>query len=740
MKNRLSIIRNFTHSIGIFLFMMSFLLILPSKSSANQIQEVEDDTLRVGLVLSGGGAKGIAHIGVIQMLEEAGVRIDYITGTSMGALVGGLYSIGYTSNQLIEIGRSSNWQELFSGAPARRYLSNYHKQFDQRTAVSFPIRERGLDLPAGIITGQGIYTFLSGLTWPVHSIDSFTDFPIPFSATATNLETGKPAHFRSGYLPDAIRASISIPSLMAPHEIADSIYVDGGVSNNLPVDQAIEMGANFIIAVNVASPLMPRDSLTTLSSILNQTANFFINEKIDEQKVNADIYITPEDVNKFDILDFDKVDPLVAAGVKGAEDYMEQFRELAALQTRPPPERPGIGEFVSLPFNRVIIRGNERISEQVIQNTLQIPEGSMLSPEFIENRVEVLISTQLFDLVTYQVVPDEEYFYNLQINVVENRTDIFRLGLRFETATQASILGSAEFRNLISDGSLTQFDLRLGDHTRFMADHLVYGAIGSKLGWRTSLIYDVENIDVYGEDERIAEFSNNLLRLEFSGGNYLASRSLIALGVRQDFIYFNNIINEEFVTKSDVDHNSVFGTFRIDRFNRKAFPNRGHNIVLDGTVSNEILFSPINFLSTSGLWQAYYDISSIITLRHMLFAGYSSGEELPWDYWFSLNRYDNIQGYVRFGGIRRYEDTARNVQTASFGVRFEPLYHRFIGVDFYAGRFQDKWNVLNFAFDDVTYGVSLSVGALTILGPFEVILSSGSNNSFLAEIQVGFQF
>ncbi|MDX1641798.1 MAG: patatin-like phospholipase family protein, partial [Balneolaceae bacterium] len=233
-----------------------------------------DDTLRVGLVLSGGGAMGIAHIGVIQAIEEAGIRIDYITGTSMGSLVGGLYAIGYTSDQLAEMATSNNFVELFTEKPDRKYISNYEKIIDDRTIVTFPISEKSIDLPVGIISGQNIYTYLARLTQSVHGIEEFDDFPIPFAAVATDLETGEAKVFRSGYLPDALRASISIPSLFSPHNIDGKLYVDGGLIRNLPVQDAIEMGADYTIAVDVSSPLMPKDSLNTFAKVLNQSVFF----------------------------------------------------------------------------------------------------------------------------------------------------------------------------------------------------------------------------------------------------------------------------------------------------------------------------------------------------------------------------------------------------------------------------------------------------------------------------------
>lgn len=725
--------------VGIFTLLI-IALPLNQDLSAESFSYQENDTLKVGLVLSGGAAKGIAHVGILRKLEEAGVKIDIITGSSMGALIGGLYSIGYTTEQLEEIGYTNNWEELFTDKPSRRFISNYEKEFDDRNIATFPIRETGLDLPAGIVGGQNLYNFLTYLTWPVHQVDDFTQFPIPYSAAVTELETGKAVHIDSGYLPDAIRASISIPSLITPYFINDIPYIDGGLSNNLPVDKAIEMGANYIIAVNVASPLMPVDSLHSLSDILNQTINFRINEKIDEQKVLADIYITPDGIDDFDALEFNRVSELINVGLRAGDQYFDHFLEIAEMQNRQPVTQKGIESYKPLKMNRLSIHGNTRIQDQFIESKLQIPAGTLLTPDFLNDKIDELFSTQLFNLVSYRLVPSGDDSYDLQINVTENRTDFFRVGLRFDTDTQASILLSTSFRNLLHNGSTTHFDLRLGDETRFLADHLIYGTLGSSLGLRTSFLLQSNNVDIFDEDLRIARYQNNLYRAELSVGNYLGSRSLFATGIRQNFIRMRNTINEEFIPYSSKTHHSLFGIFRIDRQNRKAFPNQGQKIIVKSTFSDEIIFSPINYFSTFGLWDSHIEVAGNFTINHVLYGGYSLGQRMPFDAWFSPNSYQHGIGLIRFGGFNQYELTSRNLQMGSFGVRLEPVYHRFIGVDFYAGRFTNDWNILETQLEDIDYGVSLTVGALTVIGPLKAILSSSTQNTFMGEIQIGFTF
>ncbi|MEX0646585.1 MAG: patatin-like phospholipase family protein [Balneolaceae bacterium] len=724
-----------------FTITVLFCCFLSVSAEARYVQPApsDTDTLKVGLVLSGGGAKGIVHIGILKAIDEAGVRVDYISGTSMGSLLGGLYAIGYSSDQLLDLARSSNWQELFTERVNRRYISNYEKEYDSRTVVTFPLSGHEISLPIGVISGQNIYSLLSRLTWPVHGTESFDQFPIPFATVATDLETGEATVFRSGYLPDAIRASISVPSLMIPHKIGEKYYVDGGLARNLPVEDVIEMGANYVIAIDVSKPLSDLDKLSNFTSIMNQTVGFRISERNREQKELADLVIQPEEMGGFILTDFERTEELIQLGEEIGKKYAEQFKEIAARQNNSAPERPGVGEPVSLPVQSVIIEGNTLLDDEYILRELNFIPGANLSPDLIEEKIIQLYSSRFYDRVTYRIVPDSLDSHNLHIRIFENETDAIRLGLRYETKTQASILVEASYRNLIQQGSITRFDARLGNQVVLLADHIYYGALGSKAAVLTSLQYHAENVDWYVDDIRTSRFRNEIFRSEISAGNFFASQNMISIGLRKDFILHRNAINSSAIRPVSKDYHAFFGRFKIDRLNRKAYPTKGNLFVLDGYYSNDLIFSPLDFSSATLYWNAYYSVTNDVSLKNTLYFGYTTGEQIPWDYWYTPNRYHPVYGYVRFGGFERYEISGRNLQYASVGIQLEPLYHRFIGIDIYTARTLNNWD-FDLLGENLNYGASITVGALTILGPIQAVLSTSNRHTFQAELQIGYQF
>ena len=253
---------------------------------------------RVCLVLSGGGARGMAHIGVLRVIEELKVPVDCIAGTSMGAVVGGLYASGMSAAQIEATMRSVNWQEAFRDAPPRRDLNFRRKQDDRNFLVRLPlgVKHYHVLLPKGFIQGQTLQETLRQLTLPFSNTTNFDELPTPFRAVATDLVTGDAVLLEKGDLSIAMRASISAPGVFAPVEYQGRLLVDGGIAENLPIDVARAMHADILIVSDVSFPLQPRDKLDTALSISNQMLAIMVRKNADHQKASLgpdDILIEP---------------------------------------------------------------------------------------------------------------------------------------------------------------------------------------------------------------------------------------------------------------------------------------------------------------------------------------------------------------------------------------------------------------------------------------------------------------
>src|SRR5438046_6007294 len=279
---------------------------------------------RVGVAPSGGATRGLDHIGVLKVLEEAGVPVDVITGTSMGSVVGGLYAVGYTAAQLDTIVTTEDWYRLLTDPVDRRDLAVERKFTEDHYLLTLPIHRGGIKLPKSVVPGQRISQLLTGLTWSAHATRDFRALPIPFAAVATDLETSRAVVLDHGFLPDAIRASMALPSVFSPVDLGDTAVIDGGVVRNLPAQDARALGADVLICSDVTDPLAPRDSIVSLVDVLVQSVSFRVGDSERAERAACDVLIVP-DVRAFTRFGFERAGELTAPGAAAARAALPEL-------------------------------------------------------------------------------------------------------------------------------------------------------------------------------------------------------------------------------------------------------------------------------------------------------------------------------------------------------------------------------------------------------------------------------
>ena len=287
-----------------------FILLLSSFSLFAQSQYKRP---KIGLVLSGGGAKGFAHIGVLKVLEEAGIQIDYIGGTSMGAVIGGLYASGYTATQIDSIFQKTNFDELINDYIPRASKNFYEKRNDELYAFVLPFNKFRVGIPEALSKGMYNFNLLTRLTRNVKDVKDFNQLPIPFLCIATDIESGEQVLLNKGNLAQAMLASSAFPSLFSPVEIDGKLLIDGGVVNNYPVDEVLKLGADIIIGVDVQDGLKDRTLLRDATKILVQISNLNMIDRMRENVKKTTFYIKP-DIKEYGVISFDKGREIITKG------------------------------------------------------------------------------------------------------------------------------------------------------------------------------------------------------------------------------------------------------------------------------------------------------------------------------------------------------------------------------------------------------------------------------------------
>ena len=561
--------------------------------------EPEQVPPKVGLVLSGGGAKGLAHIGALKVIEDAGVTIDYIGGTSMGAIVGALYASGYSADQLDSIFRNTNLTSLIQDNLPRDAKTFYEKEDSERYALTLPFNDFKLSFPQGLSSGQNIYNALVQLLFNVKDVRDFNELPIPFFCIATNVETGKEVMLNKGYLPKAILASGTFPSLFQPSELEGEVLIDGGVLNNYPVEELRAMGADFIIGVDVQHGLRDRASLMSATEILLQINNFRTIKDMERKSVLTDIYIKPA-MDKFSVIDFALKNTIINTGKDAALEHEEALKSLASRQNKPFIKKPNIVPVDSLIVNRLIINGNDNFTRGYIKGKLRINLNEKLSFTKLQQGINNLVATGNFNTIRYELTSNG-LGQDLTMNLVENMDKSFlRIAAHYDNLYKSAALINLTKKNVLMNDDVVSLDLILGDNIRYNFEYYVDKGFYWSFGINSRFYEFVKEVDyglVLQSNFEIPVSSNvnniNLDVSDFTNQFYLQTvikeEFAFLVGAEHKLLKYstttlNQIVNDStqpppttspatFFEKSN--YLSTYGKLILDTYDDKFFPSKG---------------------------------------------------------------------------------------------------------------------------------------------------------------------
>ena len=489
----------------------------------------------IGLALAGGGAKGFAHAGVLQLIDSLDIPVDFIAGNSMGGLVAALYSIGYNGKDLEEYTKSLDWNVVLNDNTKREELPFIQKKKTGLYQLSVGLKGYQPTAPSGLIYGQNVQMEFLKITAPYEDVNNFDDLPIPFRCVAVDLVTGKEKILKNGSLAKAMRSTMSIPSAFSPVDWDQHLLVDGMVLNNFPVDVVQEMGADIVIGLNLTTGRMEKEDLGDMFSILNRTVDIPMGGRLEENIKLSDIYIS-QNLNGFSTSDFasDRVAQIIErgkeAGVRNMEVFLTLKEELEkydeyqhwknvekAKQHRKIIERRA--NFITLPrtIENITIVGNKKIESNFIQDYLGIEIGESFHVEVIQKKIEALYALNYFETVTYEIIKIDDKRINLQINISEKNVnrivagfkynDHFKLIGLFGIETNSALIQGAQMEAYFRFGGLTLFDVTVLYPSRSM-DIPLYPFL--------KIAYQEVPINFYLDGRKVFSFENR--SWDFSGG------------------------------------------------------------------------------------------------------------------------------------------------------------------------------------------------------------------------------
>ena len=430
---------------------------------------------KIGLVLSGGGAKGMAHVGVLKVLDNLGIRPDYISGTSMGSLVGALYALGYSAAEMEVLLLQMDWGQVLTNTISLRNIPIEEKAYYGRYLVELPVDGYQVGLPGGAIEGQKLSELFCRLTAGAHDITSFDDLPIPFAAIAVDLPTGKPVVLDRGSLADAMRASMAIPSVFTPVKNDSSLLVDGGIVRNFPVQEVRNMGADIVIGIDVSDGFPEAKSINSLLDVMVHSSFIMSNLDTELQRKQVDILITPE-LGGYSAADFYSAEEIINRGYAAAMLQYDHLQMLTKSLDKTIPA--GIDKRILKPLDayritRVSVEGNNRLSDAYVINKLAINTEQAILFSDLEEKIDNLYGTRYFSKVSYALYQRTDG-YELQVKVQEAQDASLRPALHFDTENGAGFILSYVHRNVFSESSRLIAEADFAENPRATLNYLKY--------------------------------------------------------------------------------------------------------------------------------------------------------------------------------------------------------------------------------------------------------------------------
>jgi NTE family protein len=645
------------------------LILLLLLSSFGFAQTKNQDDLKVGLVLSGGGAKGLAHIGVLKVIDSLGVKIDYVSGTSMGAIVGSLYASGYSGKELDSIFRSLDFNKLINDDLPRASKAFYERNNSERYAVTLPFDNFKIKLPSALSRGQNVYGLISKLTLHVTDINDFSKLPIPFFCIATNAETGKEVILDKGVLAQAVMASGALPSLFQPVFIDGEMLIDGGVVNNYPIDELREKGIDVIIGVDVQDDLATRKELTSAPDVLLQINNFRTINDMKLKSKKTDVYIKPN-ITDFNVVSFNDGSEIIKKGVEAADLNIDELLKLRSKQKQQTKQIINKPIQDSIAINSIIVKGNKKYSRAYILGKLKLKDNEKVSYKNFNKGVNNLIATNNFDYFQYHFKKSENEVYDLEANLTETEISTFlKFGLHYDDLYKSAALVNFTKKGLLFNNDVTTFDFILGDNVRYNFEYFIdkgfYWSIGLRSRYNqfnkninAQLLLSDEQLEGTGlikvdselKDQTNQFYVQTLFRKDFA----------LSLGMEHKRLEIDSETfslddsNNEFVFEK-TDYLSVFGNLKLDTYDNKYFPKKG--IYFNGNFHNYFYASSFNSefknFSIARADMGYaFSVSDKLAFNLQTSGGFKLGDNSTNTLNFALGGYGNnlINNFIPFFG------------------------------------------------------------------------------------------
>ena len=707
-----------------------------------KLEQLQLGRPKIGLALSGGGAKGFAHIGVLKVLEENGIPVDCISGTSMGSIVGGLYAMGYSADELEKIVIGINWDNLFDDTLDRKNTPMEQKILNERYFASIAFRDDGIDIPSGLLNGHKTYMELKKLTWNAEGVKNFADLPIPFVALATNLSTGNAVKFENGDLAQVMSASMAIPSIFSPVKIGGELYVDGMMSRNFPVEDVKGLGADIVIGVDVGSDI-EKDKQYNVFNIINQVFAYRGFESSQEQRKMVDYLLIPG-LEDYSPTDFDKVQEIIETGEKAAREQLDKLMELAIYQQKKVETLTKVDK--NLYIEKLeLVNLNGKVSEKTMTSLLKKPLPNNFSKEEIDLFINKLYGLGIYESIFYEANEENK----LKIILHDKPQNHVSLGFNYNTDYDSSVLLNTDLKNIIDNrGSKVNFDLRLSEYPRLKLEDFIYYGVRNKVGAILTAEYNEKPVFVYENGDKQAELKTKTFSLEAFLGTVLEQKNLTGIGIKQGFVNTSFEIGADSYKEQgyDDEYQMLFFKTMFDTHPEKVYPKEGafsefrYYYGSDKIGNNGIdFYGPVYTLEKS------FKISDKVSFLGGLSGGAIDGKNIIPDHYFKLGGMKTSldTNEFEFYGLNSMRKTMDQFMLLQMGIQYNPFKNIYLKAKVNGATYRPIYSEVDDSeiWTNYILGYGMTIGIKTFIGPVELSLMEDSDKGgVLGHFNIGYRF
>jgi NTE family protein len=719
---------------------------------------------KIGLTLSGGGAKGIAHIGILKALDSAGIKVDYITGTSMGSIVGALYAVGYSGKDIEKIANEIDWGILLTNQSGLDGIIMEEKDEYGRYAIELPYSNHRFRLYTGVLEAEELWLKFSELFYPVYNVKSFDKFSIPFKCVATNAANGEMVLLDKGEIVNAIRSSMAIPSFFTAVEIDSLKLVDGGVVRNFPVTDVREMGADYVIGVNVSDGLLPAEKLNNPISVLMNIVFFKEAEDSKKEIPLCDIYI-PMPVNDYSAASFAKSTEIMDTGLNVGKRYYPLFKKLKdsldaiyGPQEFNPSRLPTTD---SIFIREADVKGLKYTDESFFFHMMGFQTGRYYKSAEISRRIRKGFGLRYYNRITYNLDTLADGTAKIHFSASENALAAAKFSVHYNKFTGIAVVANFTIRNLLTNSSRSLITANLGERFRVRAEHMEYVGKRRDFSFVLGTQYEFLDFNSYNKFEQTDIYRQSYFKADLRI-NYSTNRRFTAgIGTRYETLKYKPGLKADFNAGGKNNFLTSYAELKWNTLDRNIYPRKGFKLDVGGEIvynqdGNIIYYENGNpIFNTDSLGLSYDPYARFLlnleTYKQVgrkgtFFTLLQSGMNFNYNVYFlndffvgGLNRL--FRNQVLFAGYEEGTINTGSIAALQLGYRQQVYTNFFLSLRTNAMLYGFIKKNENFKTAKFLSGHSLSLGYLTAIGPVEFSVMYGDQSGKLKTyVNIGLPF